>query len=178
VEQRVIKRQLETGLNAVPTSSFGRLFDAVASLAGVRHTVTYEAQAAIEFEALAQPGVETTYAFDWDGSQFDAAPVIQAVAADVLAGLPVPVIAAKFHNAVADLIMQISLHQRRQAGLNRVALSGGVFQNTTLLKLATGRLQGHEFTVLTHRRVPPNDGGLALGQAIIGAMKARGERII
>jgi hydrogenase maturation protein HypF len=170
VERRVIKRQLETGLNAVPTSSFGRLFDAVASLAGVRHTVTYEAQAAIEFEALAAPGVETGYAFDWDGSQFDAAPVIQAVAADMLTGLPVPVIAAKFHYAVADLIVQISLRLRRQTGLNRVALSGGVFQNTTLLKLATGRLRAHEFAVLTHHRVPPNDGGLALGQAVIGAM--------
>jgi hydrogenase maturation protein HypF len=173
VERRVIKRQLETGLNVVPTSSFGRLFDAVASLAGVRHTVTYEAQAAIELESLAVPGIETGYAFDWDGSQFDAAPVIQAVAADVLAGFPVPVIAAKFHNAVADVIVQISLHLRRQTGLKRVALSGGVFQNTTLLKLATGRLQVHEFTVLTHRRVPPNDGGLALGQAVIGTMRTR-----
>jgi hydrogenase maturation protein HypF len=174
VERRVINRQLETGLNAVPTSSFGRLFDAVASLAGVRHIVTYEAQAAIEFEALAAPGIETGYAFSWDGSEFDAAPVIQAVAADVLAGLPVPVIAAKFHNTVADVIVQISLRLRRQTGLNRVALSGGVFQNITLLKLATGRLQAHEFTVLTHRRVPPNDGGLALGQAIIGAIRLRG----
>lgn len=173
VEQRVIKRQLETGLNAVPTSSFGRLFDAVASLAGVRQTVTYEAQAAIEFEALAAPGIETGYAFEFEGSQFDAAPVIRAVAADVLAGLPAAVVAAKFHNAAADLIVQLSLRRRRQTGLNRVALSGGVFQNTTLLKLATGRLQGHDFTVLTHRRVPPNDGGLALGQAVIGAMHVR-----
>lgn len=178
VERRVIKRQLETGLNVVPTSSFGRLFDAVASLVGVRHAVTYEAQAAIEFEALAAPGIESGYAFEFDGSQFDAAPLIQAVAADVLVGLPVPVIAAKFHNAVADLIIRVSLRLRQQTSLNRVALSGGVFQNTTLLELATDRLQAHEFTVLTHRHVPPNDGGLALGQAIIGAIKARGERII
>lgn len=173
VERRVIKRQLETGLNAVPTSSFGRLFDAVASLAGVRQTVTYEAQAAIEFEALAAPEVETGYAFEFEDSRFDAAPVIRAATADVLAGLPVAVMAAKFHNAVADLIAQLSLRLRRQTGLNRVALSGGVFQNTTLLKLATGRLQDHEFTVLTHRRVPPNDGGLALGQAVIGAMSVK-----
>lgn len=173
VERRVIKHQLETGLNAVPTSSFGRLFDAVAALAGVRQTVTYEAQAAIEFEALAAPEIENGYAFDFDGSQFDAAPVIQAVAADILASLPVPVIAAKFHYAVADLIVRLSLDLRRQTGLNRVALSGGVFQNTTLLQVAVNRLQANNFTVLTHRRVPPNDGGLALGQAMIGAMRAR-----
>jgi hydrogenase maturation protein HypF len=171
VEQRVIKHQLETGFNAMPTSSFGRLFDAVASLAGVRQGVTYEAQAAIEFEALAASGLENGYAFDSDGSQFDAAPVIQAVASDVLAGIPTPVIAAKFHLAVADLIGQMSLRLRHQTGLNRVALSGGVFQNTTLLELAIRRLQANEFIVLTHRRVPPNDGGLALGQAIAGAMK-------
>lgn len=170
VERGVIKRQLETGLNAVPTSSFGRLFDAVASLAGVRHVVTYEAQAAIEFEALAAPGLAAGYNFDFDGSQFDAAPVVQAVAADVMAGVPTALIAAKFHQAVAHLIEQVSLDLRRQTGLNRVALSGGVFQNTTLLELVTRRLRANEFTILTHRRVPPNDGGLALGQAIVGAM--------
>jgi hydrogenase maturation protein HypF len=173
VERRIIKRQLETGLNAVPTSSFGRLFDAVASLAGVRQTVTYEAQAAIELEALAAPGVETGYTFEFEGSRFDAAPVIRAAAADVLAGLPVAVIAAKFHNAVADVIVQVSLRLRRQTGLNRVVLSGGVFQNSTLLKLTTKRLEARNFAVLTHRCVPPNDGGLALGQAIIGAMQVR-----
>ncbi len=173
VERRVMKHQLETGFNSVPTSSFGRLFDAAASLAGVRHTVTYEAQAAIEFEALAAPGIKEGYTFAIEENLFDAAPVIRAVAADVLAQVPTAVIAAKLHLAVAALIVQVSLRQRRQTGLNRVALSGGVFQNTTLLDLATRQLQAHNFTVLTHRRVPPNDGGLALGQAIIGGMKAK-----
>ncbi|GAB4417941.1 MAG: carbamoyltransferase HypF [Anaerolineae bacterium] len=178
VERRVMKHQLETGFNSVPTSSFGRLFDAAASLAGVRHTVTYEAQAAIEFEALAAPGIKEGYTFAIEENLFDAAPVIRAVAADVLANVSTAVIAAKLHLAVADLILQVSLRQRRQTGLNRVALSGGVFQNTTLLDLATRQLQAHNFTVLTHRRVPPNDGGLALGQAIIGGIKARGAKSI
>ncbi|MCQ3979484.1 MAG: carbamoyltransferase HypF [Anaerolineae bacterium] len=178
VERRVMKHQLETGFNSVPTSSFGRLFDAVASLAGVRHTVTYEAQAAIEFEALAAPGIKEGYTFAIEENLFDAALVIRAVAADVLAQVPTAVIAAKLHLAVAALIVQVSLRQRRQTGLNRVALSGGVFQNTTLLDLATRQLQAHNFTVLTHRRVPPNDGGLALGQAIIGGIKARGAKSI
>lgn len=174
VERRVIQHQLETGLNCVPTSSLGRLFDAVASLAGVRQVVSYEAQAAIEFEALAASGDEAGYAFEVAGDQFDAAPVIRAVAADVLAGLPIPAIAAKFHYAVAELMVQLCLRLRRETGLTRVALSGGVFQNTTLLELATRQLQASDFTVLTHRRVPPNDGGLALGQAIIAGMKVTG----
>lgn len=167
VERRVLQHQLETGLNSVLTSSFGRLFDVVASLTGVRQVVSYEAQAAIEFEALAASGGEAGYAFELAGDQFDAAPVIRAVAADVLAGLPIPLIAAKFHYAVAELMVQLCLRLRRETGLRRVALSGGVFQNTTLLELATRQLQASDFTVLTHRRVPPNDGGLALGQAII-----------
>lgn len=172
-EQRVLKHQLESGFNAVPTSSFGRLFDAVASLVGVRQVVSYEAQAAIEFETLAAAGIDGGYAFDFEADEFDAAPVIRAAAADVLAQIPTAMIAAKFHHAVAALLVQMSLRQRRQTGLNRVALSGGVFQNITLLDLAVRQLQANNFTVLTHRRVPPNDGGLALGQAIIGGMKAK-----
>ncbi len=168
VERGLIRRQLETGFNAVPTSSMGRLFDAVASLAGIRQTVTYEAQAAIEFEAIMAVGI--TEAYPWglteDGGEIDAAPLIQAVVTDVQAGVPAPVISAKFHNAVANLVLILSGRLREKEGLNRVALSGGVFQNVTLLELTVNRLRG-EFEVLTHRLVPPNDGGLALGQAIV-----------
>lgn len=174
VEQRVINHQLETGFNAVPTSSMGRLFDAVAALAGVRQTVTYEAQAAIEFEALAAPEVVSDpYRFAFDlapgaaALEFDPAPLIQTVAADVATGVPSAIISARFHEAVADLILSLSLHLRQTEGLTVVALSGGVFQNVTLLGLAVARLQAAGFEVLTHRQVPPNDGGLALGQAVI-----------
>ncbi|RME45286.1 MAG: carbamoyltransferase HypF, partial [Caldilineae bacterium] len=171
VERGVLRRQLETGFNTVPTSSMGRLFDAVASLAGVRQTITYEAQAAIEFEALLAAAAEGAYRFDLQSAQsdlqflIDPAPVIRQAAADARAGVPAPVIAARFHRAVADLILRVSLHVRRAAGLKRVALTGGVFQNVTLLALATNALRAEGFEVLTHRRVPPNDGGLALGQA-------------
>ncbi|MEA3337866.1 MAG: carbamoyltransferase HypF [Chloroflexota bacterium] len=178
-EQTVLRRQLERGLNTVPTSSMGRLFDAVASLAGVRQVVTYEAQAAIELEAMAAEGVEETYGFDvpsvvyyGDPAAINASPVIRAVVADVRAGEAPAVIAARFHNAVADLIDRLARQLREQTGMECVVLSGGVFQNVTLLALAVDRLDQAGFQVLTHRLVPPNDGGLALGQAIIGGLRA------
>jgi hydrogenase maturation protein HypF len=173
-ERGVIQRQLETGLNTVPTSSMGRLFDAVAALAGVRQIATYEAQAAIEFEALIDEHETTAYHFDWQPStgEFNPAPLLHAVAADVRAGVAAPVIAARFHNAVADLVLTLSLWLREGEGLNQVALSGGVFQNVTLLQLTRRRLRTAGFDVLTHRLVPPNDGGLALGQAAIAGFCA------
>ncbi|MEZ4519337.1 MAG: carbamoyltransferase HypF [Chloroflexota bacterium] len=171
-EQRVLRQQLERGINTVPTSSMGRLFDAVASLLGVRQTVTYEGQAAIELEALAAPGVADSYAFDVTGAEIDPAPVIIGVVSDILTGIDTAVVAARFHNAVADLVVGLSLQVRQQLGLNQVALSGGVFQNVTLLEAAVTRLRAHQFEVLIHHVVPPNDGGLALGQAVIAGMSS------
>jgi hydrogenase maturation protein HypF len=171
-ERRVIWRMLETGLNSVATSSMGRLFDAVAALAGVRQTANYEAQAAIELEARAARNITSAYSFDLPTIHtptFDAAPVLHAIVTDVLAGVASEIIAARFHNAMADLVLEVSLWLRRREGLNQVALSGGVFQNMTLLQRVVQRLCKADFTILTHRRVPPNDGGLALGQAVIAA---------
>jgi hydrogenase maturation protein HypF len=172
-ERSVLKRQLETGLNTVPTSSMGRLFDAVAALAGVRQTITYEAQAAIEMEALSAAAESKSYTFAYNGSQFDAAPVIRNVVEDVLSGVGPAIIGARFHNAVADLILKISDDMRKRKAVHQVALSGGVFQNVTLLELAVKRLEAAGFEVLVHHKVPPNDGGLALGQAIIAARKSK-----
>lgn len=168
-EQSVLLKQLETELNTIPTSSMGRLFDAVASLAGVRQTITYEAQAAIELEALSQDDEVGTYHFAYSGSEFDAAPVIGGVVDDFLNGVGAATIAARFHNSVADLILRLSIDLREKTKIDRVALSGGVFQNSTLLELAVRRLEKANFDVMVHRKVPPNDGGLALGQAIIAA---------
>lgn len=173
VERGVLRRQLATGFNAVPTSSMGRLFDAVAALVGVRQTVTYEGQAAIELESLADvaDGHDARYQFDiihgGDEWFFDAAPVVRAVVADLRAGVTVGHIAQRFHHAVAVLVRDLCLAQRAVRGLNTVALSGGVFQNVTLLGLTVAQLEQAGFDVLWHRRVPPNDGGLALGQAAV-----------
>lgn len=169
-ERKILRQQLEKNLNTAQTSSMGRLFDAVAALAGVRQTVTYEAQAAIEFEAMMDTRVADAYTFalcEGEPLQIDFAALLRAVVADVQAQVPVPTIAAKFHNAVANLICELALHFRAKFNLHQVALSGGVFQNVTLLQTAKAKLLAEHFTVFTHKLVPPNDGGLALGQAVI-----------
>jgi hydrogenase maturation protein HypF len=173
-ERRVLGQQLARNLNVVPTSSMGRLFDAIASLAGVRAVVSYEAQAAIELESLVDLGADGAYAFALDETQgvFDAAPVVAAAARDVAAGVPAGVVGARFHRGVAQLMVDLARRLRAVHGLQVVALSGGVFQNVTLLGLAVTALQAAGFTVHTHRRVPPNDGGLALGQILIGQEQA------
>nr|CRL75572.1 (NiFe) hydrogenase maturation protein HypF [Mycolicibacterium malmesburyense] len=171
-EREALAGQLETGLGCAPTSSMGRLFDAVSSLAGVRHVVAYEAQAAIELEGLSR-GVDcgtATYAFAVDGSDttavIDPAPVLHAVVDDLLAGVPAPVIGARFHRAVADLVVHLACAHADSS--RPVALSGGVFQNALLLEMTLDGLHDRGIDALTHRTVPPNDGGIALGQLMVG----------
>jgi hydrogenase maturation protein HypF len=167
-ERKALARQLETGMGCAPTSSMGRLFDAVSSLVGVRHVVDYEAQAAIELEGLSR-GVdcrETAYTFDVDNGVIDPAPLLHEVVADQRAGVSPGTIGARFHQAVADMIVELADGQK--AASPTVALSGGVFQNALLLRLALKGLQNKGFEVITHRCVPPNDGGIALGQLLVG----------
>lgn len=164
-----LAHQLETKLNSPPTSSMGRLFDAIAALAGVRQTVNYEAQAAIELEALVDPAESGAYAFRLLPDVVDPLPVIAAVVADVRAAVPLPAIAARFHNGVAQMVAALCRQLRETSDLNAVALSGGVWQNMTLLRATLPLLAADGFTVYTHRRVPTNDGGLALGQAAVAA---------
>jgi hydrogenase maturation protein HypF len=161
-EARILRRQLERSVNTVPTSSMGRLFDAAASLLGVRQTVTYEGQAALELEALAQNGGIPFPRFRLLDSEIDPAPVLKRLAQ----GGDVPALAYAFHEAVAELILAIAVRARAELGLTIAALSGGVFQNVLLLQLAVGLLEAAGFRVLTHHLVPPNDGGLSLGQAV------------
>jgi hydrogenase maturation protein HypF len=150
----------------------GRLFDAVASLAGVRHLAEYEAEAAIVLEGAARghgPAADGGYAFELAGEQADPAPVIRAVAADVRAGVAAATIAARFHAAVVTLITDLAGQTRDRTGLDVVALGGGVFQNTLLIDGARHALRERGFTVLIPRLLPPNDGGIALGQLVVGA---------
>jgi hydrogenase maturation protein HypF len=172
-ELAVLERQLQRGVYCVPTSSMGRLFDAVSSLLGLRHTVSYEAQAAIELETVAGAGPsESGYHFATAGDQIDPGPVLRAVVADWRAGDPAGVISSRFHTAVAGLIADAATRLRTATGIEVVALSGGVFQNALLVQLARAQLVRRRLTVLTHRLVPPNDGGLALGQAAIAGAPA------
>ncbi|WP_455361445.1 carbamoyltransferase HypF [Streptomyces sp. SYSU K21746] len=190
-ERRVLERQLERNLNCVPTSSMGRLFDAVSSLAGVCHRAGYEAQAAVELEAAALiaaqdpdagAAYDAGYAFTLlrpePGSRAavtaDPAPVLAAVVADVRAGAAQARIAARFHAAVAGLVRGMCLLARERHGLDHVALTGGVFANALLSTACAEALRTDGFTVLRHRQVPPNDGGLALGQLVVAARAANG----
>ncbi|MFD8208908.1 carbamoyltransferase HypF [Streptomyces sp. NPDC059695] len=178
-ELAVLQRQLERELNCVPTSSMGRLFDAVSSLAGIRHHAGYEAQAAIELEAAAlrAPGTaeDGRYAFRLGAPRpgaplaADPAPLLAAVAADVLDGTPAAVVAARFHRAVARLVRTVCAAARGATGVETVALTGGVFANTVLSSACAAGLREDGFTVLRHRLIPPNDGGLALGQLVVAA---------
>jgi hydrogenase maturation protein HypF len=170
-ERKVLLKQLENNLNVVPTSSFGRLFDAIASIADIRHRATYEAQAAIEFEAILDAEEGDAYHFKLNGNEIDYRNLVCEVVKDVRRNLAKPIISARFHNAVADLILQLSLQYRKSLSLNKIALSGGCFQNVALLKKSVNLLKQNDFEVLTHRLVPPNDGGLALGQAVIAAKR-------
>jgi hydrogenase maturation protein HypF len=166
------------GINSPLTSSAGRLFDAAAALLGVRDAINYEGQAAVELEQLAEtlsPGetgaypaaVEAGVPFTIRGSD-----LLHAVIEDRTDGVPAPVIAARFHHGVAALIEAGCLLMRERYDLGTIALSGGVFQNLLLLNATVARLEARGFRVLLHSRVPCNDGGISLGQAVIAASRS------
>ena len=166
---RVVRRMIATGLNTVPTSSCGRLFDAVAALIGLRREVTFEGQAAIELEMIAQSGERGRYDFAIEGDgpwQIDFRPLIAEILRDPAAAA---VKAAKFHNTLAEATVEVCLRIARETGLRRVCLSGGTFQNMRLLGTTAAALRRHGLEVYLHAQVPPNDGGIALGQAAIAA---------
>lgn len=165
---QVVQHQIKKGVNAPPTSSMGRLFDAVAALIGVRYTVNYEAQAAIELETLVDPTESGIYPFTTD-HVIDPTPLIQAILADLRQRTPISTIAARFHNSVAQMVLDVCQHLRVDTGLREVALSGGVWQNVTLLQKTVRLLLQDDFIVLRHSKVPPNDGGLALGQTAVAS---------
>jgi len=175
VEFDVIKQQLKRGINSPLTSSAGRLFDAVSALAGVRGEIDYEAQAAIELEMLApdEAGELGRKSYPFSIVEHQGMRVVKlgelfsTIVQDVKNQVPVCIISLKFHNTMAQMIAEMCKLIAKESGINKVALSGGVFQNRLLLKLAAGALQEEGFGVLTHRLVPCNDGGISLGQAVI-----------
>jgi hydrogenase maturation protein HypF len=175
-EQRgLFLRMLERGLNSPLTSSCGRLFDAVAGLIGVRSHVSYEGQAAMELEALAERGrAQDAYPYQIHSGeplQLDLLPCVAVIADDLLKGREKGDIAAAFHLTLAIAVADLCSRIRNETGLGRVVLSGGVFQNRLLTEEVAELLSQGGFQVFCHRLVPPNDGGLALGQAMIAAMQ-------
>ncbi len=168
----VVQQMLQRKINTVLTSSCGRLFDAVAALAGIRNGATFEGQAAIELECAVLEGVEETYPFDIESTEpaiVDTRPMICAIVQDLRQHRRAGVIAARFHNTIAEILAEVCRRVREADHLNRVCLSGGTFQNHYLLARALRLLRAAGFDVFLHSRVPPNDGGIALGQAVIAS---------
>ena len=167
---RAVERMIATGTNTVMTSSCGRLFDAVAALVGLRHEANFEGQAAIELEAIVDPSCEERYEFDIGGEELDFRAMMQRIVKERAAP---SLVAARFHNTLAAAIHEMCLRMRRESGIGRVCLSGGTFQNMRLLALAARALRASGFELFLHRNVPPNDGGIALGQAMIAAERMK-----
>lgn len=172
-ELKTLRRMLELDLNSPRTSSLGRLFDAVSALAGVRTSINYEAQAAIEFEAQVDPAEREAYEFAIDAETIDPAPLVAAVVADLRAGISVPRIAARFHNGVGEMVVQVCRQMSERCGSRTVALSGGVWQNRILLRRVLELLRGSGLNAYIHHKVPTNDGGVSLGQAAVAIHQAR-----
>ncbi|NPA90807.1 MAG: carbamoyltransferase HypF [Chloroflexi bacterium] len=169
---RIVIQQSDKGLNAPLTSSCGRLFDGVAALLGVRHHITYEGQAAIELETLAaQATDETRYPVSTQRRtslwEIDWHPVVRAVWEDLQRGIPPERIARRFHNTLVHALSALVFHIAEETGVREVALSGGCAQNLLLQEGLIAQLEKMGLTVYTHHRVPANDGGLSLGQAVV-----------
>jgi hydrogenase maturation protein HypF len=164
-ELSIVRRMLCKRLNAPITSSVGRLFDATASILGLRQRVTFEGQAAMELECAVEPGVDDYYPFEFsDRSPFvvDWAPMITQILNDMQKGEGSGQIAAKFHNTLAAIVLAVA----QKVGEKRVVLTGGCFQNRYLVERSADRLRAAGFEAYWHQRIPPNDGGIALGQVI------------
>jgi hydrogenase maturation protein HypF len=177
-EVTAIQKVLDRRFNTPLTSSAGRLFDAVAAIAGVRDRVSYEGQAAIELEGLATtapPGPPYPFVLSerHEGAApvcvIDTRPLIRAVASDATAGVTAAKIARRFHSSLVEIIASVCARLRDETGLSAVVLSGGVFLNALLTSEVCARLVRDGFRAYRHRLVPPNDGGLALGQVAVAA---------
>lgn len=173
-----LRSMISSGTNSPETSSMGRLFDALSALLSLRHTVHYEGQAAIELEAAADRNATKSYEFTIaHGSIIKAEPVIISAVDDLLNGVSVAEVSARFHLSVAGLIARVARQIRDERKLERIALSGGVFQNMFLLERTVALLESDGFKVFTHSRVPANDGGISLGQAAIANAQIAAGRI-
>jgi hydrogenase maturation protein HypF len=173
---RLVDAMLVRRLNTVETSSCGRLFDAVASLIGLRHTVSFEGQAAMALEAVADEESKERYEFSVAGGEVDLRPMVREIAQDVARGVARGRMAARFHNTLVAVARDICRKMSNLYGEKRVCLSGGCFQNHRLLRSCVNALRADGFEVYFQRTVPANDGGISLGQAAVACEIIRREQ--
>ncbi len=175
LESRILHRQLTSGFNSPLTSSAGRLFDAVAAALGVCRTRTYEGQPAVELEMIADDTEQEFYAAPLRTENgviiLETIPIFRGLVEDYFSGVPAAKISARFHNSLVVLLTTACEHLREQTGLELAALSGGVFQNARILTGLKQSLEKRGFEVLTHTQIPPNDGGISLGQIAVAAAR-------
>jgi len=175
---KTISQMIAKKINCPLTSSMGRLFDAVSALIGIRNIITYEGQAAIELEYLTARGDYSSYGFEIRKAEkffiIKTNGIFSGIISDIKNRVPKEIIAAKFHESVSEIVLAGCEEARTETGLDRVALSGGVFQNITLLDKSVRKLKKRNFKVYIHSRVPANDGGISLGQAVTAAARIRG----
>jgi len=168
---RFIIDMISKKINSPETSSLGRLFDGISAIIGIRNKVCFEGQAAMELEMLSDDNTEETYDYEWivDDNVYKilTAPLIKGVVADFNNGVHQSVIGGKFHATVIRLYTELCKIIRKDTDIERVALSGGVFQNSILLSGMIKSLEENGFKVYSHKLVPSNDGGISLGQAIV-----------
>jgi len=182
-EKNIMKKQIDNNINAPLTSSCGRLFDAVSSLCRIRDEVFYEGEAAIDLEMLADENNTESYPFqikpaseEDEPAIIDTQPIIESVITDLENKVPVSTIAARFHNTMVECIYQICKQIRETQGIEKVALGGGVFQNLYLLERTIDKLSEEGFHVYYHKKVPTNDGGISLGEAVVANEVLEGDK--
>jgi hydrogenase maturation protein HypF len=148
----------------------GRLFDAVSALIGIRQEVSYEGQAAIELETIANPNETGVYPYSIQDGIIGISPIIESVIEDLKHNIQPGIISAMFHNTIADLSLDSIVNILNDVDCNTVVLSGGVWQNSLLLELTARLLREKDIKILMHRLLPPNDGCISLGQAVVAGM--------
>jgi hydrogenase maturation protein HypF len=181
----LILGMIDKKINVPLTSSLGRLFDGVAALLGLRTTVTYEGQAAMELEMIAEGNPNRLYEFRWKKKdneeesyeenryRIETAPLIKGIVQDLTKGVAPSEISARFHATITHIISELTGLISKETGLNRIVLSGGVFQNAILLSGLSQSLTQTGFEVFSHSETPTNDGGIALGQALVAAARIK-----
>lgn len=165
----IVSQMLEKDINCPLTSSMGRLFDAVSSLAGICDVSTFEAEGAILLEKAAVKGAGGYYSYEIDGSEVVVTEMIKEIAGDVLAGTEAGIISAKFHNTIGEMILDVASRVQKGSGINKVLISGGCFQNKYLVEYVEKRFAGTDMEIYKHKKYSPTDLGISIGQAAIAA---------
>ncbi|NMD26636.1 MAG: carbamoyltransferase HypF, partial [Chloroflexi bacterium] len=166
-ESAVVRAQIKNGFNAPLTSSMGRLFDAVASIMGICHKITYEAQAAISLESAADPDEKGFYSVLLEGEVIDPRMMLREIVQDLRAGVSIPRISARFHNSIIRASLEACRIISKETGVRHVAISGGVWQNMRMMRALLPALEAESFLPLYHHSLPSNDACVSLGQVMV-----------